>query len=161
MYSKQQPAEPMTLQQLFDFCTKQAAKMFNNTGSVVPMWHAVPATGDHMLIATPWNSAEDKDAVADILRQLFKREGVKCYAFMGEAWTAAITKIPEVHKWAGKIAQHPDRREILAIHAEDDKGNALMGWYYILRPEHGPAKLSPLQTSVATESTGRLMGLLQ
>jgi hypothetical protein len=151
----------MTLQELFDFSTKQAAVMFNKTGSVMPMWHAHPASGHDLVIATPWESAEDKRIITAKLRELFKHERVKCYAFMGEAWSAATPTMSEVRKWAGNLEHHPDRREILAIHAEDDEGHAIMGWYYILRPEHGPPKLSPLMISQATENKGQLMGMLR
>jgi hypothetical protein len=53
------------------------------------------------------------------------------------------------------------RREILTIQAEDRNGGDLAGWYYILRPEHAPATLSPLHMSEATEHQGTLHGLLR
>jgi hypothetical protein len=37
----------------------------------------------------------------------------------------------------------------------------MMGWYFILRPEHSKATLSPLHMSQATETAGQLVGLLR
>jgi hypothetical protein len=48
---------------------------------------------------------------------------------------------------------------VLMTQARD--GAQMMGWYFILRPEHGPAKLSPLHMSEATEAAGQLVGMLR
>jgi hypothetical protein len=77
---------------------------------------------------------------------------VKCYAFICEAWSTMATNLSEVADYMGVWTRHPDRREILSISAEDRDGTNMMGWYFILRPEHGPAKLSRLHMSPATET---------
>ena len=100
----------------------------------------------------------DSRACVRQLRALFADQQVRRYAFVCEAWTIATNSMAEVQRWVGRIAEHQDRREILTIHAEDRDGRGLIGYYYILRPEHGPPKLSPLQ--MAEGGTGQLMGML-
>lgn len=68
---------------------------------------------------------------------------------------------PDAMEYIGRMSEHPDRREVVAINAEDCDGANMMGWYFILRPEHGKPTLSPLHMSEATESAGQLMGLLR
>ena len=149
------------LRELFDIAAKNAARMFleSDDHEVLPMWHAVLGNGEHALIASPWSSDEEKQIAITALRELFRDKQVKRYAFIVEAWTAQVTSEREVHE-GPRPSEHPDRREILMISAEDRSGESIMGQYYILRPEHGPPKLSPLEVMPYDQMTGRMMGLL-
>ena len=97
------------------------------------MWHAVDGTNKHVLIATPWNDDHEKDIVVKGLRRMFAANQVKRYAFIVEAWVAEVKTLD-----GPRPSEHPDRREVLMIHAEDRSGESIIGYYYILRPEHGP-----------------------
>jgi hypothetical protein len=158
------------LRELFDIAAANAARMFleSDDYEVLPMWHAVQGNGDHVLIATPWSSEEEKLITVDMLRKVFSAKQVKRFAFIVEAWTAQITP-PERIKDAEEAyreydgprpSEHPDRREVLMITAEDRSGESIMGMYYILRPEHGPPTLSPLEVMPYDSMNGRMMGLL-
>jgi hypothetical protein len=149
------------LQELFDVAALNAARMFleSDDHEVIPMWHAVQGNGEHILIATPWEGDDDKRITVDALRQMFAAKQVKRFAFIVEAWIARVSTKEEV--WDGpRPSEHPDRREVLMIHAEDRSGESIMGQYYILRPEHGPPKLSPLEVMPYDAMTGRMTGLL-
>ena len=158
------------LQELFDIAAENAARMFNESDDheVLPMWHAVFGNDEHVLIATPWSNDHEKDTVVKGLRKMFAAEQVKRFAFIVEAWTAQVTQPENVTKaqkayleYDGpRPSEHPDRREVLMITAEDRSGESIMGWYYILRPEHGPPKLSPLEVMSTDNMAGRMMGLL-
>jgi len=149
------------LQHLFDHAAKRIAVFFKENGEVAPMWHAVDRDGENMLIVTPWQNQDEKESTVDALRALFRSRGVTRYVFMGEAWTVLAPNLDDVGSYIGRFKEHPDRREALAIHAEDEDGSQLSGWYYILRPEHAPATLSPLHMNEATHITGTLHGLLK
>lgn len=150
---------PLTeLQEFFALAAKNIARIFHEKGEVIPMWHAVDAQGEHILIATPWSNDREKDIAVQGLRQMFKEKGVKRYAFMVEAWMRHAASREDI---SARVSEHPDRREIVNISAEDRKGNRLMGWYYILRPEHGKATLSPLHMGNEILTSGRFTGMLQ
>jgi hypothetical protein len=149
------------LRDLFTLAAEYAAKIFRATGEVSPMWHAVDGKDENIVIATPWTSPDDQRTTAVLLREMFRKKRVKRYVFMAEAWSMTTFTREAAVSVAGHIHIHPDRREILAITAEDRDGHSIMGFYYILRPEHGPPKLSPLQIGDANHSTGALMGLLR
>lgn len=153
----------MDLQQLFDFAAKSAANIFNDTGEVMAMWHAVAGNGENVIIATPWRNDDQKDATIRALRQVFAAKQVKRFAFVCEAWMA--TADPSQGRTAATYSgvmpsKHPDRREVLMIRAEDRDGSMLAGMYYILRPECGPAKLSPLKMQDYDQTSGRMVGML-
>src|SRR4029077_2517080 len=84
------------------------------------------------------------------------------FVFIVEAW---VVRMPEqvATNEAGppwpRPSEHPDRREVVKIKAEDHDGSALSGMYYILRPEHGPATLSPFHEDHFTSVAGRLTGV--
>lgn len=156
----------MTLQEFFTRAAEQAALIFRARGELLPMFHAVDGRGEHMLIPTPWENPKQKAETIQAVTEIFKGRGVTRYAFMAEAWSAEAKmaegkKLSDVKPYIGHMQDYPDRREILAINAEDSDGQCVMGWYYILRPEHGPATLSPLHMSEATDYVGQLMGLLR
>jgi len=149
------------LQDLFARAAERAAIIFKERGELVPMWHAMDAKDEHLVIVTPWRDQDEKYAIVERLRQLFRAQGVKRYAFMCEAWSIFTQDMKEYQRYAGRLGEHPDRREILTIQAEDKHGNQVAGWYYILRPEHAPPTLSPLNMSKADYNAGALTGMLR
>jgi hypothetical protein len=157
--------KPMTknrkLQELFDHAAENAARLFNESDDheVLPMWHAVQDDGEHMLIATPWRDDAEKEIAMEMLRDVFRQHRVKRFVFIVEAWIARVGTMAEVNE-GPRPSEHPDRREVLMISGEDRDGSQIMGVYYILRPEHGPPKLSPLEVKPYDHTTGRMVGLL-
>jgi hypothetical protein len=150
-----------SLQELFAHAAEHAADLFCKLGELQPMWHTIDSADHHIVMLTPWFSHEEKHNVVAHLRQLFREQEVQRYVFMCEAWETVVPTLEQVKEWVGRIDKHPDRREIITIVAEDRNGKSLAGCYYILRPEHGPAKLSPLKMNEASESAGQLVGLLR
>lgn len=157
---------PLTeLQDFFAIAAENVARIFRESGEVLPMWHAVDGKDEHMLIATPWNDDKEKEATSNglrlmFLRLMFRLKHVKRFAFICEAWTAQVSTMAEVNE-GPRPSEHPDRREVLMIAAEDREGNTLSGFFYILRPEHGNATLSPLHMNDHDALTGRFTGMLR
>lgn len=152
---------PLTeLQDFFAITAENLSRMFRESGEVVPMWHAVDGNDEHILIATPWSSDEEKDITSRALRQMFRAKKVKRFAFMVEAWTAEVSTLAEVNE-GPRPSEHPDRREVLMITAENREGNSLSGFFYILRPEHGKATLSPLHMNDYHAVVGRFTDMLR
>jgi hypothetical protein len=149
------------LQELFDIAATNAARIFNDSDDheVLPMWHAVQGNGEHVLIATPWQDDTEKQIAVEMLRDLFREKQVKRFVFIVEAWIARVKSMREVEE-GPPPSKHPDRREVLMITAEDRSGETIFGQYYILRPEHGPPKLSPLEVMPYDGTSGRMTGLL-
>lgn len=151
----------MTLEEFFDFTAKRAAELFAITGEILPMWHIVDRDGNHDLIMTPWHSPTEKSIMLTALRETFRERGVTRYAFMSEAWEATVQSREQAEAWAQRVHDHPDRRETLTVVAEDRCGRDIVGHYYILRPEHSRAKLSPLHIHAVGESDGQTVGMLR
>jgi hypothetical protein len=150
---------PLTeLQDFFAIAAENAARIFRESGEILPMWHAVAGNDEHILIATPWSSDEEKTLASRALRRMFKVSQVKRFAFISEAW---VRKAASKQDISGNVGEHPDRREILMITAENREGNALSGFFYILRPEHGDSTLSPLHMNDYDSMEGRFTGLLR
>lgn len=158
--------KPTTLKELFDFAATKAVEIFNDSGEILPMWHCILGTGEHALIATPWNDPEEKEQTVIALRQMFAQKQVKRYVFFTEAWTVVCDnkvnaeKALEVYREKG-LKAHPDRREIVLVKAEDRDGTTIRGHFFILRPEHGKPSLSPLHLDDhISHATGLMEGLL-
>ena len=152
-----------TLRQLFELAQTNAKRVFAEDGSIVPIWHAVPenADADQLLICSPWCNDDEKDMAVEAIRDMFKLHRVQRYVFVVEAWTVTGTSLKVVNE--ARPSEHPDRREVVRITAEDRDGSVLSGQYYILRPEHGPVTLSPFHEDPADMSMslgGRMHGLL-
>jgi hypothetical protein len=56
-------SDMMTLQELFETARDNARRMFleDDDYGVLPMWHAVPPEGPHLLIATPRSDNMEKE----------------------------------------------------------------------------------------------------
>jgi hypothetical protein len=122
------------------------------------------ASGDHAIVSQPHH---DKDTAVKLVKGAFKANDVVRYCFIAEAWMVdtrgSRIDVDMEHIKREGVSRHPDRREIVAFSAENKEGQMLTGRCYILRPEHGPAKLSPLVVDDMTgvQSKGRMVGLLQ
>ena len=129
------------LKSLIEHAAQFAAMVFRDKGSVAPMWICEQANGERFVVGSPWSSDNEKDLAVEALRVLFQQQQVVRYVNMVEAWTVErVGKVPPE-----RPSLHPDRREIIAFMAESAEGESEMAVFYILRPEHGPATLSPLQ----------------
>ena len=154
----------MTLKELIEFASAQAEIIFRRTGMVLPMWHAIKANGQTLILSPP--DLENKDLSVALVKAAFEIENVVQYVFLSEAWELATTveRDPDIEKAACHgLEHHPDRREILMLAAENNEGEEQTAHRYILRPEHGKAKLAPLIMDDMTgrKSSGRMVGLLR
>ncbi len=150
----------MNLDELFEHGKTFAKYIFQEQGEIVPMWVCIDKNGQTLPILAP---LDDKDAVADGLRLLFKEASIIRYVSMLEAWIVKgdhkATTTEELMK-DGPPSQHPDRREVVVIEASDG-ATVKMGFYYILRPEHGEATLSPFEDfGDGGTSSGRFSNML-
>jgi hypothetical protein len=149
-----------TLREIFDLAQKNSKRVFLEDGELVPIWHGVPEdpSAAQLLICSPWNGDDEKYQAIETIRDVFKQHRVVRYVFVVEAW-AVTGKDPSIMRC--RPSENPDRREILRIQAEDRDGSVLSGMYYILRPEHGPATLSPFHEDPSDMlQAGRMMGML-
>ena len=150
------------LTSLIEFASQQAEKIFNRTGQFLPMYHAIKADGQHMIMPALDN---DKDVSVALTKVAFALNNVQSYVFIDEAWVLEVTKTGppiDVDKARREgVRHHPDRREILMFSAENTKGEAQTAKRYILRSEVGKPRLSPLTFDPKFErSEGRMVGLL-
>jgi|KBSMisStandDraft_5_1062788.scaffolds.fasta_scaffold122134_3 hypothetical protein len=149
-----------TLRQLFELARDNAVRIFHDQGEVTPIWHAVPeGDGDHLLIATPWNDEDEKEMALEAIRDMFQEMRVQSYVNILEAWAVMGGDLNAIS--SVRPSQHPDRREVVRVTAENREGKTLSGQFYILRPEHGQATLSPFHEDPPNLITaGRMSGLL-
>ena len=140
----------------------QAETIFRRTGEVLPMWHAIKADGEQMII--PFAASEDKDMAVSLIKALFELESVETYVFMSEAWILHAGPDADIDGINRRgLSDHPDRREAIMFAAENRDGEEQTACRFILRPEHGKAKLSPLKMDDMKNRTseGRMVGMLQ
>lgn len=151
---------PLTeLQDFFAIAAENVSRIFRESGEAMPMWHAVDGNNEHILIATPWENDDEKDAASEALHEIFKEKRVKRFAFICEAWVVQAASAETALDT--RPSKHPDRREVLMISAENREGNSLSGFFYILRPEHDKPTLSPLHMNDHDALAGRFTGMLR
>lgn len=156
----------MKLQALIEFASKQAETIFNKTGVIYPLYHAIKSHGERMVFSPPL-VIDDKDVMVAMVKTFLAEHEVESYVFMDEAWTVEIKdkklRPSEVQRlMRAGAAHHQDRREVVMFSAENRKGEMLTASRYILRPEISKPRLSPLKISDMSNctSSGRMVGLL-
>lgn len=153
----------MQLKDLIEFASAQAEKIFRSSGKLLPMYHAFKSNGEQLVFNSP---PGNKDVSVGIVKIIFEKEDVESYVFMSEAWMVSTTPDhePDLEAMMRRgLEYHPERREVIAFSAEDREGNAQTAFRFILRPEHGKARLTKLALDDMTnrESAGRMVGLLR
>jgi hypothetical protein len=153
-----------SLDALLRRASRMAEQMFDKDGEVTCFWLAETAAGDQQTIITPMSfppevpTAEAKQMLAQKMRDHFKEHDVVRYANAVEAWT--VPEEDRVGPYPGSLADHPRRREIVAIIADDGR-DCLMTARDIIRPPGGKPYLAKmLKVQGAEQVRGRLADLL-
>jgi hypothetical protein len=148
----------VTLIDLIQFASAQAEVIFRRTGQIFPMWHAIKSNGEQLILNSP---SEDKDLAVAMVKAAFELEDVVTYVFISEVWMLSTTE--DRDRIPNSLSDHPDRREGIFFAAEDNRGGEQTAHRFILRPEHGKPKLTPLvmDDMAGLTSSGRMVGLLR
>jgi hypothetical protein len=164
----------VSLEALLRRISRLAGEHFARHGDIDPMWLVETSDGEQQLIITPFIApnplagAEVKDRIAEKMRETFCELDVIRYARAVEAWTIphADSKMNESEvalRYAAlnySLANHPDRREIVQLSAEDGT-EFLWAEREIIRPQHGKPYLSKLSAIERPAGVrGRFLGLL-
>lgn len=151
----------MDLDRLFNFGAESAQHLFLRQGELLPVWAVLDEKDCIKILVVA--EMTDKDAVAEKVKEFIKKQKATAYVSAIEAWVVEIPKggdMPREIKEGRSLKHNPDRRELINILAEDNQGNSVSGCYYILRPEHGKPKLSPLKVfPKATKTEGRFTNM--
>jgi hypothetical protein len=149
-----------TLRQFVEYAAKQAARIFEKQGQLLPMYHAIDATGKDLIFPSP---SQDKDKAVAIVRQILAEAGATRVAYMDEAWSVdnreSGADVEEIYRAGGSISQHPDRIEIIMVSAEDATEGIIMAHRKIFR-HGGRAVLGKLEILEGGGLEGRMVGLL-
>ena len=156
--------------------SRLAEQMFDKRGNIDPMWLVENAGGEQHVVATPviaegaLAGSDKKDAIAAYLREYFAQHDVVRFAFAAESWTVSdpaigrdVTAEQFGLRYAAMgytLANHPDRREIVWLEAEDST-ETLTALREIIRSIHRKPCLGALgKIERANHMVGRWTGLL-
>ena len=158
------------LRQMLEIASVHCERVFAREGEVVPMWHAVNASGDHLI--EPHPTMFEKPLAAALMRALFEVLDVVRYVYVGEGWTVDArgsdsdpkvkAALEAAHR--GEIAQHPDRVEVVILMGEDRDAGLVSAQRRIVRPENRKPYLGALEIVTrpgdGVQSSGLMVGML-
>jgi hypothetical protein len=125
--------------------SQMAEELFDRTGKVDMFWLVESPRGQIMIatqmVGPPGKAIETKEVLADGMREFFAKHGVTRYAQASECWFVIG---PEPGAYRGSLASHPERREAVAVNA-DDGVEYLVAKRDIVRPEQGKPYLAKLK----------------
>lgn len=152
----------MSLVEMLQGVSRIAEIMFADEGEISPMWFGQRADGVVMVVTPP--SFDNKNTLAAILRNLFKKEDIVRYVSVMEMWTLMEPLNDKTlndmrAQRTDSIAEHPERREGICFIAEDSE-KMITGTQMIQRLPDGKGILEPLVLLTPTEVHGRFNGLL-
>lgn len=149
----------MTLDNLFEHGKEMAAKLFSDSGQVLPTWILELATGEQIPLLMPISAMDDKDRLEEMLRKVFIDSKTVRYVSLLEAWALVTKDKEDLAKIDTPISDHPDRTEVVFVMAED-KHHMKSGHYTIMRPANGKPYLSEFKEENAEHAEGRFCNLL-
>lgn len=148
----------LTLDNLADL----AKSIFDNQKEVMPMFILFAPKAIEPIMA-PFSNSAEKDAAIKFVKDRAKEIGATEIGFICEAWIVEVSTEQYSKDDLVKVqpSQHEDRREVIQLMCETKQGHEA-GMFYILRPEHGEPRLSPLKKmDKSDEIGGRFTKLLE
>jgi hypothetical protein len=154
-----------SLKSMIEFASTQAEKIFRKQGVLYPLYHAVKATGETVILTPP---PGDKDMSVALIKAWLALENIDRYVYIDEAWIIDDRKgnLPPLDMERIRregVRNHPDRREVVLFAAENRRSEMLTAARFILRPEIGKPSLAPLKIDDMTgiQSEGRMVNLFE
>jgi hypothetical protein len=134
-----------------------AARTFLEHGRFGALWHMITADGESLFVGP---ISPDKNTQIAMVKALMVIRRVVRYVFVDEAWILECDQSELDQTYRDGIRNHPRRKEVLLISAEDQSLGMVMAHREIIR-EKGRPKLGPLVIhSDLKQSEGRMIGLL-
>jgi hypothetical protein len=154
------------LREMIEHASAWAEKRFAKTGEIAPIWHAIKADGQDLVLPAP--PGLSKDLATVLARAVFEVENVERCVLINEAWTArgiGEEATQRVQAWLdthnGSIHDYPDRVEVVMFVGEDASEGMITAHREIKRPKNGKPRLGPLQFLEGFSSVqGRIVGML-
>lgn len=143
-----------SMRDLADFALEAAASTINKAGGeVIPIFLGWTESKEMLVIATPFSSDKEKQAVALAVTTLFKNKGVTMYCFSAEAWASSYARVEgesngDTEKRIAKLGRpstQADRKEIITIITGDKQGNSILGTAEIVASADGGRRLMPAE----------------
>lgn len=152
-----------TLDELFNHGKEFAKLNFDEAGQILPMWIGENNAGERFPVMVPMMD-DDKQSIATAVRQILRELKAVRYVSLLESWVLEADSEREGKELmedvqAGPIREHPKRKEIIYILAQD-KFNTRTGLFYIVRPDAGKPYLSTFKHLDANGVDGTFSNLL-
>jgi hypothetical protein len=151
---------PVSLDAILRRASKIAETTFDKRGEITPFWLLETSTGKQEMAVSPYIVPPDVPAhgaklkIAEGMREFFREHDVVRYAHAAEAWSV------DDETYQGPIAEHPNRKEVVILTA-DDGNEHLSAFCDIIRPPHGKPYLGKLSEIARTKRPqGRLTNLI-
>jgi|SRR5580692_4581606 hypothetical protein len=154
------------LDRLIDLAIEQAERVLLNqpNASILPTFVLEQANGEVAIFATPWESERDKEITVFALRAIMRKQKVKRYSFLSEAWMATakpgqekLDRLPD----GEQPSQRPDRVEVVVISASNDQGVVKSVMLRMVRGEAGTVIRLDRDRAEAKTIRGRFADLLK
>lgn len=151
--------ENMTPKERLEFISELIGLFFDANGTIEATFHAW--TRDDLTVFS-WPPVENKDVAITMVKDLLKEMRAEKYVLVDECWMVYLSHEEAERHGTKAVSEHPDRREAVMFTYEDLTGQVVTAHRFILRPEHGKPKLTPLEIMDMTDvkSEGRMVGLL-
>ena len=137
-----------------------AKKRFERDGELVSFWLAETSGGQQQEIVTPMifppemSVGEAKLALAERMRAHFRAHSIVRYAHGAEAWSV------DDPTWHGPASEHPQRKEIVILTADDGR-ETLAAMHEIIRPSGGKPYLGKIGEIERTRQPGAPHGFAE
>jgi hypothetical protein len=148
-----------TLEEFLQKVNLVAESEFYEEGCCTPTYVVITPDG---MIMMPMPDVGDKDFALFLVRKALAKFKAIAYVFYDEAWVLQAPEGMNREDMPTDLRNHPDRKEILHLAAEDYQSGFIIATRAIIREEEKPAKLGPLEmeTSKFAQYEGRMIGLL-
>lgn len=145
------------LHAMINTAAKWATDRIHAGHEIGPIWHAVTANGNDMIIPSPH---EDKDITTILVRAIFELQHVVRCVFIDEAWIAKGDKELDDHVHEhGRISNYADRQDVVFFTGEDNAAH-ISAYCVITTGVNGKRHVGPLELMQFTTAEGRLVGML-
>lgn len=99
---------------MFDFMIEGAVKCFTARGGHVPMVFGLKHQAKPIILPVPQLGGDFRPLALNAMRNLAVM-GADAVVLVVEAWQLTDVNEEELKEWAGRVSEHPQRKEVLQV----------------------------------------------